>query len=140
MFVSIYLCLISKQGHNVSASQTRFKNQANIAFTNTSAQNQDKSNTLRSWRIWIHSLSGVDASCLEGGRSVAQLTTLSQDQHRESRTVERDMEARWEHRKARGLGIQPVIFSLWGKPQCTKPPHLCNLLYLYDIMRVNIDA
>lgn len=67
MFVSIYLCLFSKQGHNVSVSQTRFKNQANIAFTNTSAQNQDKSNTLRSWRIWIHSLSGVDASCLGGG-------------------------------------------------------------------------
>lgn len=24
--------------------------------------------------------------------------------------------------------------------QCTKPPHLCNLLCLYDIMSVNIDA
>lgn len=41
--------------------------------------------------------------------------------------------------RGRGPG-NPTRDLLAVGQQCTKPPHLCNLLYLYDIMRVNIDA
>lgn len=74
MFVFIYWCFISKQGHNVFGFSNKDLKIKQILSSQTH-QPRTRTNQIHGDHggIWIHSLSGVDASCLEGAGGGGQL-------------------------------------------------------------------